>query len=124
MSNAQVNIREVTTLVAEVVINGESKGQRAINGGPSLKDFATSLAREYGITTFTVNVDGKPLSATAASQPVQNGQQVAVNAKDSRGGDPEAEPEGAEAQADGDPATDDVEGESSESSDEGDEAQQ
>lgn len=86
MSN-EVKITRETKVqeFAEVVINGVSQGKRPINGGPSLKEFATALAREHGIRTFTVTVDMEPVTESRAAAPVPSGSRVAVQAKDSRG---------------------------------------
>lgn len=90
MNNNEVRISTETVpatsrTVAEVIINGSSKGKRTINGGPSLKEFATSLATEFGIKSFTITVDDVPVTAASASTPVPDNSTVRVNAKDSRG---------------------------------------
>lgn len=101
-NNVRISTETVTKTFAEVIINGESKGKREVNGGPSLKEFATSLAKEYGIRTFTVTVDDAPVTAASASQPVPAGASISVQAKDSRGAAEADASEGqAESQADG-----------------------
>jgi hypothetical protein len=114
-ADAEVKISQVTKTFAEVIINGTSKGKREINGGPSLKEFASSLAAEFGVRTFNVSVDGEAVRTQAqADAPVRPGSSVEVVAKDtrgSRGNDPNTEATsnegvdgetGAMAQADGD----------------------
>lgn len=94
-TNNKVNITTevVTKHFAEVVINGESKGKREINGGPSVLALATSLAKEYGIRGFEVTITDPTGASTpitsvdqGRSTPVRDGSRVAVTASDSRGG--------------------------------------
>ena len=118
--STEVKIRQITKTFARVIINGTDKGEREINGGPSLKEFATSLAQEFGVRSFNVTVDGELVrTAEQASSPVRDGSSVAVQARDTRGtegdemhlGGTEHEEAAAsnegmpEAQADGDPVT-------------------
>lgn len=94
-NSLEVRLSQETTVkdFAEVIVNGTSRGKRAINGGPSLKEFATKAAQEYGIRTFTVTLDGAPVKAADASAPVPAGSTVSVQAKDSRGSAPADEQE-------------------------------
>jgi hypothetical protein len=89
-NNANIRITEetipaVTKHFAEVTVNGQSKGKREINGGPSLLEFCTTLASELGINSFNITLNGKPItSETQAKTPVAPGAQVGVSASDSR----------------------------------------
>lgn len=75
----------VETHYAEILINGQSKGKRPINGTPSLREFSTSLAKEFGVNAFNVTVDGSPITSnTQANSPVAPGSTIGVSAKDSR----------------------------------------
>lgn len=84
-----VEVKIATKTTAEVIVNGVSKGVRTINGGPSLKDFATQVAKESGIRSFTVTIDEGhgPTPGTSANldRPVAEGAKVEVKARDSRG---------------------------------------
>jgi hypothetical protein len=95
MSNTgNVRLTSETRHFAEITINGQSKGKREINGTPTLKDFAKSLAKEFGLTSFNVQVDFgdglSPVTSEAqASRPATQASSVAVSAKDSRAADTE-----------------------------------
>lgn len=86
--SSEIKITTEKRHFAEVVINGESKGKREINGGPSLLHFATELAREAGVRTFTVTLDEgdgpTPVSEERAKGRVPDGATVSVAAKNSR----------------------------------------
>jgi hypothetical protein len=95
MSNTQntgdVILTTETRHFAEIIVNGQSKGKRPINGTPTLKQFAQDLAREFGLKSFNVTVNlgegSTPVTQKNASvldRPVTAASAVGVSAKDSR----------------------------------------
>jgi hypothetical protein len=90
----EVNLKTVTIVTHEVElkVNGESKGTRRINGGPSLLAFCQEAATEFGVNTFEITLDGTPVSVKTAGRPITevapSGSAVGVVAQNSRGTDP------------------------------------
>jgi hypothetical protein len=68
----------------EVLINGVSRGRVATPQG-TLKEFAVSQARTYGIRTFSVYADGQKLTEADAGRAVSGVLRLEIVAKDSRG---------------------------------------
>lgn len=88
-NNAEVRLTTevITKKYAEVIINGQSKGKREINGTPSLSEFSQGVAREFGIKGFHVTVDDTPVTRQSqAAAPVEDGTKVAIATKETRGG--------------------------------------
>lgn len=92
-NNAEVRLTTevITKKYAEVIINGQSKGKREINGTPSLSEFSQGVAREFGIKGFHVTVDDTVVTTQAqANAPVGGSEEaptkVAIATKETRGG--------------------------------------
>lgn len=67
----------------ELVINGTSKG-RISNSGQTVGAFVTAQARNYGLKSFSVYVDGSKFYTEQANNPL-SGSKVEIVAKDARG---------------------------------------
>lgn len=94
MSTGEIRITEhvVITHQMETFVNGQSKGTIQCNGEPSLLEVAQALAREHGVTSFNVVIDGK--SATTEAQvdaPASSAKSIGITAKDSVATEPTAE---------------------------------
>jgi len=127
-NNNEVRLTTETTVrkFAEVIINGVSKGKREINGTPSLSEFSSGVAKEFGIKSFTVTVDDAPVtSREQASAPLTSDTKVAIATKESRAsedelkdGETEAMHASTENEAMAAPATEAIEGEPAPADDE------
>lgn len=67
----------------ELVINGTSKG-RINTSGQTVGAFVTAQARNYGLKSFSVYVDGAKFFTEQANNPL-TGSKVEIVAKDARG---------------------------------------
>jgi tyrosyl-tRNA synthetase len=71
----------------EVIINGSNRGRQQTTAGETLGAFIVRQAQNHGVRTFTVYVDGQRLSPKVASaRPAGSVRQLAIVAKDVRGG--------------------------------------
>lgn len=71
--------RQVTTLV-----NGQVTGQTVAETS-TIRDAAVSIAREHGLRTFSIKVNGKKVTAEAAAKLLTGAKSIEVYAKDQRG---------------------------------------
>jgi tyrosyl-tRNA synthetase len=71
----------------EVTINGSNRGRQQTTAGETLGAFIVRQAQNHGVRTFTVYVDGQRVSPKVASaRPAGSVRQLAIVAKDVRGG--------------------------------------